>query len=185
MSSFTVEFLRPDGNPLRYIDAGFEFIEADGIPLANAERPIRLESDDSTHVVIDLFGNHQSAAMPLPDGQSTTMRIVGEKLPMMTQRRTEKCVVVIDGVEHDLNVSVTTQLTRREHRTPGSASTTATQELRPTSQLHSPSPPASIQPSKCPNCGSDLKVVRFRLGSGFKEFLGCSNFPSCRYGRSS
>ena len=185
MSSVTVEFLRPDGSPLRYIDAGLDFIETAGIPLANAERPIRVESDHSKNAAQDLFGNHQSAAIPLPDGTSTNVRVGGGNLSLTTQRLAEKCVVVIDGVEHDLTVTVSVQLTRRDHRPLIDASAIGTQAPNSTSPLQSLPSTADSQRSNCPNCGGELKVVRFRLGSGFKEFIGCSNFPTCRYGRNS
>ena len=42
----------------------------------------------------------------------------------------------------------------------------------------------SPQSLKCPECGSDLKRVSFKLGAGYNYFLGCSAYPNCNYKRS-
>lgn len=39
---------------------------------------------------------------------------------------------------------------------------------------------AKIEVNKCPDCGGDLKEKMGKFG----RFVGCSNYPNCRYIRS-
>ena len=181
MKSFVVEFVRPDGTPVRFIDAGFEFVESAGTPLANVERPIRVESDRPASLLQNAF-----QVIPLPDGPATTLRVIGNNVPLATNTTTQRAIVVLDGTKYELKVSLTTQLNKLEERTNLMPPAFRDSEQAAPDTAGSPPPPESTQRNlslKCPRCGSDLRMVRFPLGNSFKEFLGCSAYPRCRYGR--
>lgn len=187
MTTLVIEFVRPDGQLLRMIDAGFEFIASSEIPLSNAERPLRIESDGKAKAIGLPF---PSAAIPLPDGLQTVIQIAGKNLPMAGKPLSLKARVMIDGINYELTVSVTSQLNAINKDI---SPLLPPSVPKPQSMSAPPSPVPTVPPQslKCPRkdsegkeCGGDLRPVRFKIGAGFNEFLGCSNYPQCDYKRS-
>ncbi len=206
--SLVIEFIRPDGTLLRHVDVGFEFLDAADIPLANAERPIRVE----------MGGNLFCPAIPLPDGLQTRVRVAASKLVLEGASPWVKAQVMIDGEAFELTARVSVELRRMSSavanpplasppptrlppiaspprpRVPPIASPPPTR-LAPVASPPPPRPPPVVNqpppivavprasPLKCPQCGGELDEKQIMVGIRFRKFLACLRYPMCRYTR--
>lgn len=72
-----VEYLHPDEQPLLLADLSLDFLEASGLPLANATRPFRVEVEPKTSKKGNTFYSYEHAKVPLPDGLDTRLAVGG------------------------------------------------------------------------------------------------------------
>ena len=173
MTATMIEFVRPDGTLLRILDAGFDFIDAAGIPYSNAERPVRVSASGT------LF----SETIPLPDGEDTVLRIAAKGLAVTGANTSLRVRVLIGGEVCELTLKVAVELSQsfpQNHFVQSPAQVT-------------PDKPRSIPPplvpatqnslAKCPNCGAELVPKQIAVGTRFRKFLACPGYPICRYTR--
>lgn len=74
MTALLIEYLRPNGEPLRLAELGLQFLESAGIPLANAERPLRVEAEGKTSKAGNTYFEYEHRCLPLPQGQRSLSR---------------------------------------------------------------------------------------------------------------
>jgi hypothetical protein len=79
-STILVEFVAPDGTAVTLNDLGVEFLEAHGIPMAQWERPFRIEVEARRSKAGNVFFEYQQASVPLPHGLDTRLRVEGREL---------------------------------------------------------------------------------------------------------
>jgi hypothetical protein len=88
-STIVVEFLTPAGEPLELSRLGPEFLEGQGIPQAQWERPFRVEVVARTSKAGNVYFEYQQASIPLPDGLDTGLRVEGCLLDAQDMRKSE------------------------------------------------------------------------------------------------
>lgn len=76
-SAIVVEFLTSDGSCVELSRLGPEFLEGQGIPQAQWERPFRVEVMARKSKAGNVYFEYQQACIPLPDGLETKLRIEG------------------------------------------------------------------------------------------------------------
>ncbi|MGI8980889.1 MAG: topoisomerase DNA-binding C4 zinc finger domain-containing protein [Pirellulaceae bacterium] len=115
MTKLLIEYLRPNGEPLRFVDLGTAFMESEKIPLSNALRPVRDEADERLSKRGNVFFDFARCEFPLPDGLNTVLRIRGTTVSMNVERLSEagnprregKTFVVINDVNYEVAVFLT------------------------------------------------------------------------------
>ncbi len=115
MTKLLIEYFRPDGQPLRLVDLGLEFIESAGLPLANVQRPMRVEAEAKTSKAGNTYFEYEHAALPLPDGLNTVLRVDGTTVTMQAEHlsgsgnptRKGQDVIAVDGIDYEVTVYLT------------------------------------------------------------------------------
>ena len=112
MTKLLIEYLRPNGKPLRIVDLGLQFIESVELPLANAERPMRVEAEGKSSKAGNLYFDYEHKSLPLPDGLNTLLRIEGTIVSMKDERlsgagnptREGKVIVAVNNMDYEVTV---------------------------------------------------------------------------------
>lgn len=113
--SLLIEFLRKDGQPLQLIDLGLDYVGSLGLPVANANRPFRVEAAAKTSKKGNAYFDYSQARVPLPDGLDTRMRVGGVELVFGTVRESQKgnplregtTVVTLGEIPYDVTAYLT------------------------------------------------------------------------------
>lgn len=114
-STIMLEFLRRDRSALVLNDLGVEFLTANGIPMAQWERPFRIEIEARRSKAGNVFFEYQQASVPLPDGLDTELRVEGRLLepadvkPSQSGHPTRRFTasIQISGLEYAVTAFVT------------------------------------------------------------------------------
>ncbi len=115
MNTLLIEYLRADGGPLRVADLGVDFMESSQVPLANAERPLRVEAAGKLSKAGNLYFAYEHRCLPLPDGLETVLRVAGTVVTMNTERvspagnpmRDGSVQIDIGGTAYEVSVILT------------------------------------------------------------------------------
>lgn len=110
-----VEYLHPDGSPLTLAELSLDFLEANGLPLANASRPFRVELEPQTSKKGNTFYSYEHGKVPLPDGLDTVLRVGGVVVTMaathlsQSGNPTRQGVATVEhgGLRYDVRVFLT------------------------------------------------------------------------------
>lgn len=115
MTTLLIEYLRPNGEPLRLADLGFQYIESMGLPLTHAERPMRVEVEPKTSKAGNVYFEYEHKSIPLPDGLNTVLCVEGTTVSMKAERlsgagnptREGKAFVTVNGIDYEVTVFLT------------------------------------------------------------------------------
>ena len=115
MTKLLIEYLRPNGEPLRFVDLGTEFMESERMPLSNALRHVRDEAEGKLSKKGNVFFDFARAEVPLPDGLNTVLRIRGITVTMNEEclskagnpTRHGSAVIAISGVNYEISTVLT------------------------------------------------------------------------------
>lgn len=77
-----VEFLAPNGEPVRLIDLGIDFLNSMGIQHNEADRPFRIGVNKRESKAGNSYYEYNQNSLPLPDKMSTLIRLEGAILPL-------------------------------------------------------------------------------------------------------
>jgi len=72
MGQLLIEYLRPDGEPLQLVDLGLDYLGELGYPLAQANRPSRVEATPKVSKAGNTFFDY-SQTVVLPHGLETRL----------------------------------------------------------------------------------------------------------------
>ena len=110
-----VEYLHPDESPITLAELSLDFLEANGLPIANAGRPFRVEVEPRTSKKGNTYYSYDHGKVPLPDGLDTVLRVGGEVVAMEPSHlsqsgnptRPGRATISHGGLRYDVTVYVT------------------------------------------------------------------------------
>ena len=102
----TVEFLHASGTPVRLMDLGPTFLEANGIAAATAALPFRVAVARKSSQAGNAFYDYAQNSVPLPDGLSTFIRVEGTIVPLGRIRPSQKGYPTREGSSQIIVVGI-------------------------------------------------------------------------------
>jgi hypothetical protein len=129
-----VEFLRPNGEPLRLEELGAAFVKAQGIAPGDGRRPFRVALEVKKSRLGNSFFQYEQHGVPFPDGLNTQVRVGGVAVQMGDERpslrgfptREGGAPVTVGGMPYTTTVFITKGRTPYYvrvvvHKAPGAA----------------------------------------------------------------
>jgi len=90
MGQLLIEYLRKNGEPLLLAELGVDFLKVLGLPMAQAQRPFRVEATPKVSKAGNTYYDYIQQSVPLPDGLETRMRVGGVEVTFGPERESQK-----------------------------------------------------------------------------------------------